>query len=58
VTSTAVTDEGIVAADQHWHSLSNVLLTNAPVTDEGITALLQFCHSLPNVWCDQNGGHG
>ena len=50
VTKTAVTDEDSVAADQHWHSLSNVLLTNTPVTDEGITALRQFCHSLSNVW--------
>jgi hypothetical protein len=49
VTNTAVTDEGIVAAGQHRHSLANVLLTNTPVTDEGITALLQFRHSLSNV---------
>ena len=52
VTNTAVTNEGIVAAGQHWHwhSLSNGLLTTTPVTNEGITALLQFCHSLSNAW--------
>ena len=49
VTKTAVTDEDSVAAGHHWHSLSNVFLTNMPVTDEGITALLQCGHSLSNV---------
>jgi hypothetical protein len=58
VTSRAVTDEGIVAAGQHWYSLADVLLNNTPVTDEGIAALLLFCHLLSNAWFDQNGGHG
>ncbi len=47
--TTEVTEEGITALAQHWHSLSNICFTSTAFTDEGITALAQKWLALSNV---------